>query len=270
MLRKLLKYEYQATRRVFFPFYITILFISLLMGFTNSELFETNLNERMLSPSFFNILWILISISFFGLAVMTFVMVVKRFDQNLLSDEGYLMFTLPVRTSQLIWSKMLISLFWILLSSIIFLFSMFLIFRQYLYMHDMLDKIRMAFQDTNFIQFLLYIFLTFVLSYCIFLLMIYSSLSISQAYSITKSRVVGATFVFIGLSVLFYFMRIAFTFAVSFIVDDTVDWYTYFFPWDYFTLLHPITLLLIGYSFLKIIFLYFLTRHHLVYKLNLD
>ena len=37
---------------------------------------------------------------------------VVRFRNNLMTDEGYLMFTLPVSVHQLLWSKLLVSMLW--------------------------------------------------------------------------------------------------------------------------------------------------------------
>ena len=45
---------------------------------------------------------------------MSLVIMVSRFYRNLLKDEGYLMFTLPVSVHELIWSKLIVSLAWFL------------------------------------------------------------------------------------------------------------------------------------------------------------
>ena len=44
---------------------------------------------------------------------------VYRFYKNLMTDEGYLMFTLPVSRSQLIWSKLIVSMAWGILSAVL-------------------------------------------------------------------------------------------------------------------------------------------------------
>ena len=49
--------------------------------------------------------------------VMAFVLMIIRFYKNFLTDEGYLMFTLPVTTGQLIWSKLLVSVLWVVVSA---------------------------------------------------------------------------------------------------------------------------------------------------------
>lgn len=44
----------------------------------------------------------------------TIVLMVLRFYRNLMTDEGYLMFTLPVSTTELIFSKLIVSVVWFL------------------------------------------------------------------------------------------------------------------------------------------------------------
>lgn len=44
---------------------------------------------------------------------------ILRYHRNLLGDEGYLMFTLPARPSQLIWSKALVSTVWVVLTAVL-------------------------------------------------------------------------------------------------------------------------------------------------------
>ena len=54
-----------------------------------------------------------------GVLLLTLVLMVYRFYKNLMTDEGYLMFTLPVSRSQLIWSKLIVSMAWGILSAVL-------------------------------------------------------------------------------------------------------------------------------------------------------
>ena len=60
----------------------------------------------------------LFGVTTFGM-LLTLVLMVYRFYKNLMTDEGYLMFTLPVSRSQLIWSKLLVALVWSVLSTVL-------------------------------------------------------------------------------------------------------------------------------------------------------
>lgn len=113
MLRKLLKHEFKATSRLLVPLYMALLCISIINHFT----FNYGIKEGILAV----ITGALFTIqALFTMAIVTAatVFMVVRFYKNFLSDEGYLMFTLPVSTHQLILSKLMITLFWVVVSAI--------------------------------------------------------------------------------------------------------------------------------------------------------
>ena len=118
MLGKLLKYELKATSRVFIPLYIAILVVSIVNGLSlNLEIFNIQ-----------GLATIILMCLFISLFVITIVVTIQRFNKNLLKDEGYLMFTLPVSSKYLVLSKYLTSLIWTFLSFIVALLSFTIIF----------------------------------------------------------------------------------------------------------------------------------------------
>ena len=54
-----------------------------------------------------------------GLSMILTIYFAIRFYKNLYTDEGYLMFTLPVSRSLLIWSKLIVSMAWGILSAVL-------------------------------------------------------------------------------------------------------------------------------------------------------
>jgi hypothetical protein len=54
-----------------------------------------------------------------AVCVIALVLTLQRFYRNLLKSEGYLMFTLPVSTDALIWSKLFVAAIWTILSFIV-------------------------------------------------------------------------------------------------------------------------------------------------------
>lgn len=109
MLVKLMKHEFRATSRVMLPLYLVLLVVSL----------GANLSVNVLMESDFHILQMMgglliaaFTIGIIGVCIMTVALMVQRFQKNLLSDEGYLMFTLPVNVHQQVWSKLLVSAVW--------------------------------------------------------------------------------------------------------------------------------------------------------------
>ena len=105
MLRKLLKYELKGTARYFLPLFAAIVLLSAL-----NRMFGGVYGQGM---RWINGLLIFIEvILIIGLAVMVFVITILRFYKNLLGNEGYLMFTLPVSARHNILSKLIAAMMW--------------------------------------------------------------------------------------------------------------------------------------------------------------
>ena len=109
MLGKLMKYEFRATGRVMLP----------LLAFLLLSAVGVNISVRLMENSeqgfinfFGGLLMVLFVLAIFALTLMSVVVMVQRFYKNLLTDEGYLMFTLPVSVHGLMWSKILVSAVW--------------------------------------------------------------------------------------------------------------------------------------------------------------
>ncbi|HWQ42674.1 MAG TPA: hypothetical protein VN456_11665 [Desulfosporosinus sp.] len=120
MLSKLLKYELKATGRVFLP-----LFLALLIFAGITRVMSAFSPERWNTPA--NIIMAIYIIIMVGMFIMTFIMMIQRFNKNLLSDEGYLMLTLPAKPWNHIVSKLLVSMLWMVVSGIVALISILII-----------------------------------------------------------------------------------------------------------------------------------------------
>lgn len=114
MLSKLIGYEFRATRRIFFPAYLALLALSVLNAV--SFALTSSLDDLSLPSGLLMMVYVvaIMAVAFLSLAYM-----IVRFYQNLLGDEGYLMFTLPVRPWQLLWSKAIVSTVWMAVSVIL-------------------------------------------------------------------------------------------------------------------------------------------------------
>lgn len=118
MLGKLFKYEIKATARLFIPLYLTLLVFTLI----NRLLLPlTNLDGQ--TSTFYGIAtgigMFLYVILMAGTMLVTLFVMIQRFYKNLLGDEGYLMFTLPVSSWKHILSKLVTSMGWTLISSLV-------------------------------------------------------------------------------------------------------------------------------------------------------
>ncbi|MBW7573252.1 hypothetical protein [Caproiciproducens faecalis] len=109
MLKKLLKYEIEATARIFLPMYALLIVFALI----NKFFIAVNADYLKIPQVISATLFVAIIV---GICVMTLVVTIQRYNKNLLSDEGYLSFTLPVKTHTHIDCKMIVSLMWAVLS----------------------------------------------------------------------------------------------------------------------------------------------------------
>ena len=116
MFRKLLKHELRATGRIMLPVYALMVISTAL---TNLFIFLAKRYDSKVLNIFNGIFISIFIIALIAAAVMTLVMMIFRFYKNYMTDEGYLMFTLPVTTPQLIWSKLLVAIVWTLATGVI-------------------------------------------------------------------------------------------------------------------------------------------------------
>lgn len=118
MLKQLLKYEFKATSRLYGGLYLALALLSVMLGFTfrqETTPLAVNVNFQRFEAG----LAIVYVSVILAIAVLCFVNTVRRFYQNLLGREGYLMHTLPVTETQLIVSKLLTSMVWVLCSMLV-------------------------------------------------------------------------------------------------------------------------------------------------------
>ena len=113
MLTKLIGYEMKAFGRIILPLYAATIGMAIIMG-VGIRVLDEDLYSNLLGAV---IIMIFVSL-IIATMVMTGVLCVQRFYRNLLGNEGYLMFSLPVGTHQLILAKVLSSLIWTLLGGV--------------------------------------------------------------------------------------------------------------------------------------------------------
>ncbi|MGI6623068.1 MAG: hypothetical protein ACOX4T_08015 [Acetivibrionales bacterium] len=133
MLGKLIKYEIKATSRIFLPLYLVLILFAVINYFMALG------SGNFTLPKFITLtLYILILV---GMFVVSFVVMLQRFYKNLLSEEGYLMFTLPVQPWKHIICKLIVSSIWTILSVIIAVISILIIALQEVALTDIFNEI---------------------------------------------------------------------------------------------------------------------------------
>ncbi len=125
MLSKLLKYEFKSTGRTFGLCYAGVVAAALLLRIL--AVFSEHIDLSQMLPraalmftSFLTgLLGVAYAVMIVAVCVITFLLILQRFYKNLLSGEGYLMHTLPVRPWQHITSKLIAAVVWTILSFLV-------------------------------------------------------------------------------------------------------------------------------------------------------
>ncbi len=115
MLKKLLKYEYRATYKLYLILYLIVIGLAFINRLIYALDFSNNVVLSVLSGMF----TLTIVLSCVGLYFATLIFILFRFYKNLFTDEGYLMFTLPVSALKLIISKIIVGMTWMLGSIVV-------------------------------------------------------------------------------------------------------------------------------------------------------
>jgi hypothetical protein len=123
MLIKLLKHEMKATGRIMWVIYAAMGLLSVLANLS-FHMADTNYNQYLRAVSKMTlVLWVL---SLIIGVVITVVLMVRQFQKNLLTDEGYLAFTLPVSVHQLVLSKLMVAVLWFIVTALAVALSVFI------------------------------------------------------------------------------------------------------------------------------------------------
>lgn len=258
MLTKLIKYEWKATARYLLPLYLVLAIMTVFTRiFFTIEVLHDPLSISM------SIVLFLYFISLIALCVTTFLIIIMRFYKNLLTGEGYLMFTLPVTVGNLIKSKLVLSVFWAII-------CIFMSFASLLIVLPGASKLDPAFSSFtlrnisdslgNFKTFSIVIVAITILAGLIMnILNFYTSIALGQM--IAKNKVMGSVIAYIGLYMVFQFIGLIFLLACYLVGVDENNTDLVF-------------RLIVGYG-LSIftaggIILYATTKHVLMKRLNLE
>lgn len=177
---------------------------------------------------------------FFSLAALSFCVTLctaVRFYKNLFTDEGYLMFTLPVKTSELLLSKTLVSVLWKFISFIFTVLSILMIafvaiarlddkgfvrfFQQF---SDLLREALSEMQKSLMVPvplFFLWLILLGISSILFSTLFIYTCICIGQLWN--SHKIGGAIAAYFGLRFVFRLFRQILTMPLSEIFSSVYD-----------------------------------------------
>ena len=133
MLGTLMKHDFRALSRTLFPLQIGILgggLVATLLTALTIRLGENSANTggsallRELIMGVSATASVLIGIGIMASALVTLLLICYHFYRSFLGDEGYLTFTLPVKTSSLVLSKLFTGMFWVLINGVVIMVTL--------------------------------------------------------------------------------------------------------------------------------------------------
>ena len=183
MLKKLIKYDIRSLSNTLLPIYGITLLISL-----TSVIFQkiSDVTPIFKMPmGLITALAILLSV---GLTIITFIVGIQKYYNQIIKDEGYLIHTLPVKKHNIILSKITSQLIFQILSCIITAISITIITQ--IPLKDIIsasEEIIKSLTDYSSITFMLGMLLALI-SYITSTLLIYVSISFGQKHSNNKIK----------------------------------------------------------------------------------
>lgn len=275
MLRKLIKYDIKSISRVFIPMWILTPIVALMLSFSIRGM--STWTQNIISSGFMvagnGILMMVMMLLFFGimvgLFVMTILFTIQRFWNGLLKEEGYLMFTLPVKVWELIVSKAITATIVSCISILVGIFSSmilavfstdeFITFLAYAwkYMFGVVWKI-----DARFI-------VNFILCIILFIVMlvenvyhVYTAMAVGQLWQ--EHKVLGSCLSYVGISMIVSILGN----VMETIFVEISPWDWDFYINEYMDVIYLLILLFI--SVMQVLIYHVITERILSTKLNLE
>ena len=222
MLGKLIKHELRGSGRTMLPFILVSLFLSVMAGLSMRAM------EHQQEYSWFNILFGIVIFLFvaglMAVCIMSVVVVINRFRQNLLGDEGYLMFTLPVSVDEHIWAKLIVSAIWFLATALTCMLAVVLVllcnvrtfdvnWSEVGYVMGELGRMIWEFGVLHIVGYCLELLVMFFAGVCVSCLLFYCAMAIG--YSFANRKVLLSILACFGLDIFFTTLQSALIAALN-------------------------------------------------------
>ena len=224
MLKKLLKYDFLATFKIWWIAAVTSLGLSFLGGYAVTLIRTPRDLPQVVDASAGLMLFISI-FRLFTFMILSEIIILIRFYKNFFTDEGYLTFTLPVKTGSLINSKLIMSVTVTLTTLIVLAVNVCVILgigffdvivdkELFKYVAELIDEVVAKFGAYLFI-YILEAIVIFVLGVVFSLLLMFCCITLASIIT-KKGRVATAIAIYYGVNcVLSFVMEMVMIFGVS-------------------------------------------------------
>ena len=202
MLSKLLKYELKATGRIMVPLFAVLIVAS---GALAWDIMWEN-GEVSSAPVLSLILILVFFAAVLVTSVMSIALILMRFHKNLLGNEGYLMFSLPVTTAQNIASKVITALIWLIVGGAVGI-GCGMVFIQvmgeskdfYTQLNNVWTIVRNFYGPGKAVFLLIFAAVTFLLGVLESIVQVYAAISLGHQWG--NHRVIGSVLAYGGFAV---------------------------------------------------------------------
>ena len=202
MFWNLVRYEFKNVNKWFLALYAAVLSLSVIIGIQGSSLSSTYYQDKGV------VMLVFLSLVFGGLvitlSISTLILIIQRFKGSVYDRRGYLTLTLPVSEHQILSAKLLGAFVWSLTSTLVFLFSLYIIIVMVdpgAYLSTFAEYILKNYQDNFWLALISYIFNTLAGILCIYL-----SISIGQLFN--EYRTALAVVAYIAIQVVLGFITL--------------------------------------------------------------
>lgn len=230
----LLKNDFLASARVISLFYIALVILVgffLVCAFLQGGSISGEFAEKVILAR--NISIALSIVVSFLLIFVTFFFVVYDFFKSLFSPQGYLSFTLPVSSNQLLASKVIVYGGWMILSYAAFmLISVFLMnytadevigMEKISFIESLLAMLGDIPSTTQIIAYIVYIVMMFFVIFLSFVSIVYFSITVSHVRLLQKHSIIASIVIFFVTAVLFLVLAFKTTEIINFVMVFNED-----------------------------------------------
>ena len=179
MFWNLVRYEFKNVNKWFLALYAAVLSLSVIIGIQGSSLSSTYYQDKGI------VMLVFLSLVFGGLvitlSISTLILIIQRFKGSVYDRRGYLTLTLPVSEHQILSAKLLGAFVWSLASTVVFLFSLYIIISMIqpdAFLSSFAEYMLKNYTDNFWLALISYIFNTLAGILCIYL-----SISIGQLFN---------------------------------------------------------------------------------------
>ena len=202
MFWNLVRYEFKNVNKWFLALYAAVLALSVIIGIQGSSLSSTYYQDKGV------VMLVFLSLVFGGLvitlSISTLILIIQRFKGSVYDRRGYLTLTLPVSEHQILSAKLLGAFVWSLASTVVFLFSLYIIISMIepdAFLSSFAEYMLKNYTDNFWLALISYIFNTLAGILCIYL-----SISIGQLFN--EYRTALAVVAYIAIQIVLGFVTL--------------------------------------------------------------